>query len=38
MELRGGAALFTLFDASRFEPASLDRVLDLGGRIVAALP
>jgi serine/threonine protein kinase len=38
IELRAGAALFTIFDAPRFEPASLDRALDLGARIVAALP
>jgi serine/threonine protein kinase len=38
VELRAGAALFTIFDAPRFEPASLDRALDLASRIVAALP
>ena len=38
VELRTGAALFTLFDAPRFEPQSLDRALDLGARIAAALP
>ncbi|NUO50634.1 MAG: serine/threonine protein kinase [Polyangiaceae bacterium] len=38
VELRTGGALFTIFDAPRFEPPSLDRALDLAARIVAALP
>ncbi|MBL9021987.1 MAG: protein kinase [Myxococcales bacterium] len=38
IELRAGAILLTVFDAARFDPACLERVLDLTTRFLTAMP